>query len=375
MQGSGQALLNIVELLNDMEIDVYIVLPNARGVLYQIIRDRKINYFIVPVVPWIWPRLEITRDFILLPLRLSRLLLNSLFSYVKLLNITRKVNPSIIHTNVGVIHIGFYVAKRLKIPHVWHIREFQDLDFGWKPFPSSKFFLKLLQESNNYPIAITKEVYNHHMLNKNNNARVIYDGIFHVDAIPRIINQKEKYFLFVGHLSEGKGIKDAVLAFISIATKYPDYQLWLAGKSSVFFENEIEKIILQKSYQDQIKYLGFRTDIYSLMSKATALIVSSRHEGFGFITAEAMFNGCLVIGKNTAGTKEQFDNGLKIHGSEIGLRFNTQTELSCILENLCINGHNDYQTLIHKAQETVVTLYSKKNNVDYIVKLYNEIII
>jgi glycosyltransferase involved in cell wall biosynthesis len=38
------------------------------------------------------------------------------------------------------------------------------------------------------------------------------------------------------------------------------------------------------------------------MAHATALIVSSYHEGFGFITVEAMFNGCLVIGNNKGGT-------------------------------------------------------------------------
>lgn len=42
-----------------------------------------------------------------------------------------------------------------------------------------------------------------------------------------------------------------------------------------------------------------------------ALIVPSPFEAFGLITAEAMFNKCLVIGRDTAGTKEQFDNGQK----------------------------------------------------------------
>lgn len=63
----------------------------------------------------------------------------------------------------------------------------------------------------------------------------------------------------------------------------------------------------------QVVFLGMRKDIYSLMKDAMALIVPSYWEGFGFITTEAMFNGCLVIGRNTSGTKEQFDNGLDRH--------------------------------------------------------------
>jgi len=47
-----------------------------------------------------------------------------------------------------------------------------------------------------------------------------------------------------------------------------------------------------------------RDDVYAIMSRATALIVPSHFEGFGRITAEAMFNGCLVAGYNSAGTRE-----------------------------------------------------------------------
>ena len=41
-----------------------------------------------------------------------------------------------------------------------------------------------------------------------------------------------------------------------------------------------------------------------------------------------MLNNCLVIERDTAGTKEQFNNGLKDTGEEIGLRFKTVEELT-----------------------------------------------
>lgn len=48
------------------------------------------------------------------------------------------------------------------------------------------------------------------------------------------------------------------------------------------------------------------------MNRATALIVPSPFEAFGLITAEAMFNKCLVIGKDTAGTKNNLTMVKKI---------------------------------------------------------------
>lgn len=50
---------------------------------------------------------------------------------VKLL---KKENIDIVHSNSSVIRIGPSLAKKLHAKHVWHIREFIDLDLNRKPF-------------------------------------------------------------------------------------------------------------------------------------------------------------------------------------------------------------------------------------------------
>ena len=77
-------------------------------------------------------------------------------------DVIKKFNPDIIHTNVSPITIGYRVAKELKIPHVWHIREYLDKDFKIKPFPSMNSLKNKLK--NSYSIAITKDVKNHFAL-------------------------------------------------------------------------------------------------------------------------------------------------------------------------------------------------------------------
>lgn len=64
------------------------------------------------------------------------------------------------------------------------------------------------------------------------------------------------------------------------------------------------------------------------MAEASAIIISSQSEGFGRVMAEAMYNGCLVDGKNAAGIKEQFDNGLQFCDQEIGIRYSDYGDLS-----------------------------------------------
>jgi L-malate glycosyltransferase len=375
MQGSGKALLNIMSQMIFNGVDIFLVLPKEEGTLYEKVIEQKINHSVQPLVFWIWPRIKTIRDFILLPYRLVKLLHLSLSSYKGLISITQEFQPDIIHTNVGVIHIGHFVSKRLKIPHVWHIREYQDLFFGWKPFPSENRFLSLLRKPNNYPIAITQGVFNHHKLNSNSNSKVIYDGVFDTTNIPEIKLNKKKYFLFVGLVSEGKGTKEAIAAFLQLAGTYPEIELWIAGGGDEKYINSLKQIIHEANCYDRIMFLGHRTDVNELMSDATAMIVSSKFEGFGFITAEAMFNGCLVIGRNAAGTKEQFDNGLIMQGQEIGLRYDTMQELSNAMRRICNEGVDKYFPMMKRAQESAVSLYSSQLNTDNIYKLYRKTLV
>ncbi|MGD9493692.1 MAG: glycosyltransferase family 4 protein [Bacteroidales bacterium] len=374
MHGSGRALFNMVKQFSLLGIEATVVMPFAHGKLFDELAHENVNIAIQPVVSWIWPQLKSLRDCLLFPYRFSRLMYKSVRFYCKLLFLVKKLSPDLIHTNVGTVHIGSYIAKKCGIKHIWHIREYQDLYFGWYPFPSKRKFHKLLLQDNNYPIAITKGVYEHYNMQSNKNAIIIYDGVFDVDIVPLINYQKKKYFLFVGLISEGKGTIEAINAFLSVSSKYPECELHIAGGGNESYINDLKAICRKKNCEKQVVFLGHRIDVYELMSNALALIVSSRFEGFGFITAEAMYNGCLVVGKNTAGTKEQFDNGLKMHGKQIGIRYSDQSDLSGVLADLCANGISHYHETIKMAQETVINLYSSEKNASEIIELYRKVV-
>ena len=124
------------------------------------------------------------------------------------------------------------------------------------------------------------------------------------------------------------------------------------------------------SISKYIKLLGIRKDILEFYSHAKAFIVPSLSEGFGFITAEAMFSGCLVIGNNTAGTKEQFDNGKEITGEEIALRYSTQEQLIQHLIDVTNNPSLEYEAMILRGQAVAKQLYSIEENANKIHKFY-----
>ncbi len=372
MEGAGNALVNIINQFNPDDYEVFISLRDRDGKLIESIKSLKVSYEVIPAVFWHWPMIDKISDMVNFPYNLLRIIVREIRFYRALLAVAKRFKPDIIHTNVGVVNAGYYVAKTLNIPHVWHLREYQDLDFGRSLIPNKSSFIKLLHHPNNYPIAITQGVFEHFKL-ENSNAKVVYDGVFNLNKIPKIKTNKDKYFLFVGNLTENKGASEVVSAFLKIVELYPEYELWLAGKDR---KNTylIKNMVNLSGFKDNVRFLGFRTDVYELMSKAQALIVASKFEGFGFITAEAMFNGCLVIGKNTAGTKEQLDNGLEMHGVEIGIRYNKESELVEKIQNICQEGIAPHINKLELAQKTVVQLYSAEQNVEKITSVYRQAI-
>lgn len=363
--GSNTALLNIVNGLADRGVYPLVVM-GSKGKMCAELEMCNINYQIIKHYISIYPPLRSIRDALLYIPRFLRTIWFNYRALKRLTYIVKEFKPDIIHTNVSVIQIGYNVAKKLNIPHVWHIREYQDLKFGWRPFPSKRKFISKLQCNNGFPIAITHGIFNHY--NLQNNACVIYDGVMQKSQT-QFIAEKEKYFLFVGRLQDAKGIRMLVEAFIEFCKYNADYEIQIAGDGATSYLKELHQMVKDAKISERVRFLGFRTVVYDLMANATALIVPSRYEGFGFITVEAMFNGCLVIGDNSGGTKEILEK------EKLGILYSGQDELVGAMKMVVSNGIESYYPMIKRAQERAVELYSQEQNATAIFNLYQKILI
>lgn len=362
--GSNKALLNILDEIIHKNICVYVVTGFENGICNEL-EIRNIQYYVIPHSFSVYPGLNSFRDWIVFLPRLIRDLIVNYKAEKKLEALLKDIKPEIVHTNIGPDHIGFNVAKKLRIPHVWHIREYQDLYFNMHPLFSKSGFIRKLQSKGNYPIAITNGISKHYSMIEN--SRVISDGVMKANKF-RFDPRKEKYFLFVGRIEEEKGVGVLINAYIEFCKTYPDFDLFLAGDVLSDYRLELNKIINEAKILEKVHFLGFRSDVYDLMEKATALIVPSRFEGFGFITVEAMFNGCLVIGNDSGGTREILKE------ENLGILYLSQDELVKSMKTIVSNGIESYFPLIKKAQQYAVSLYSKEKSAEEIYDFYQEIL-
>ena len=373
MGGDSVALINILKNLVENHVTPLVTCP-AIGPFSDSLKRMNIENVVIDNPLEIYPHIYSWKSYVKYPYSLFRLILKRHFAYKKLCSCIEKFKPDIIHTNVGPIHIGYLAAIKYGIPHVWHIREYQKEDFGMHPFPSMSVYKKRIHDKNNHCICITKKIFEHFKLTPAKD-KVIYDGVIDKQNVPSFNKNKKPYILFAGRLEDAKGIKELLYAYNQYALNDGKYDLYIAGRGTSKYKNECIDII-NSTIKKRICFLGecTREKVYNLMYDASVFVVPSRNEGFGFITVEAMFNGTVVIGKDTGGTKEQFDNGKQLLGKEIAFRYDGLKDLVSLLFKCQNLPDNIYEDLVAKSQQVVCKLYDIENQANSIHTFYHSIL-
>lgn len=293
-------------------------------------------------------------------------LLNLIFKFISFIEmsfIVLWIKPSIIHTNVGIIHEGFLVSKLFRIPHIWHLREYQDLDFDWNIFPFKSFFCKELDKS--IVIAISEGIAEHFLLR--NNFSVIYNPIF--ENIPEsLMNKKENYFLVSNRISEEKGIEDILEAFSLFKKRDEKYILKIAGTGKDDYIIYLKERCKELGIDTAVEFLGHINEINVMQRSAVALIVGSYFEGFGRMSAEAILNNTLVIGRNSGGTKEI------ITKTQGGFLFSNVEEMAnSMFDVVHLIDDKEYENYITSANLRARQLFDYDESINKIINIYEGI--
>ena len=124
---------------------------------------------------------------------------------------------ALVHTNVSVVDVGERVAKRLGVPHIYHIREYGDSDFHLHYYPSFKAFHRRLAQS--YTLCITRAIQRHHLQSGNSKSLVVYNGITMAEEKEQKELPAMPYFLYAGRIEEAKGLMDLAIAYAQFVEK------------------------------------------------------------------------------------------------------------------------------------------------------------
>lgn len=372
--GATVAFKNMLQGLMSLGIKPVVALPDKKGI-YKKLKEQGIPTICCPNYRLsTYPTLQGTKNKMLFLPRLVIRLILAQHAIHRIVREARALQIDLVHTNTSALSIGFHVAKLLGVPHIYHIREYAD-KIGLHIIPSQNTLVSQLNDQRSYAICISHDLQNYYHLS-NNNAIVSYDGCcYHPTSLPN--KKREPFFLFVGRVQQAKGIDMLLDAYATYhALSKAPYKIQIAGNIADHrYFLHMSAFIHTHGLENDIHFLGQRSDIDQLMQRASAIILASPYEGFGLTFMEAARNGCLAIGRNTTGVKEQMDNGKKLTGADIALPFLSVSELASAMLQVDKNGINYYDGYIKRAFQVVCNdLYDKRRNTQLVFDFYHNII-
>lgn len=105
------------------------------------------------------------------------------------------------------------------------------------------------------------------------------------------------YFLYVGEYGPHKGFREAARVMAELAERGLPHRLLVAGRVAPSRRAAVESELSAGGAKGRrrIEVLGWVPELLPLYRGATALVVTSRHEGFGLPAVEAMATGTPVV--------------------------------------------------------------------------------
>lgn len=272
------------------------------------------------------------------------------------------VHIDVVHSNTTLSTVGINLAKVLNAKHVWHVREYLPMMtnniYGGKD--------QLIRKINfaDARIFVSKQLMLRWGIDKTHSF-IIFNAIRDEKEMKSPLN-KEKYILFCSaNIYSFKRPEIAIRAFAKSGVKSLGYKLRMVGECEEPQKQELIGLAESLKCADVIEWVGLTDNVRPHFEHAAAFLMCSDFEGLGRVTAEAMFYGCPVLGRNLGGTKDLIIDGYN------GYLFDTEQECAELIKKVVSEDNTEIianaQTFVRN--ELTEEVYEKK-----IMSLYKSIL-
>lgn len=344
--GAVRSLLDLIDGLLHKGVECYVIIP-APGPIEDELKKMGVEYSVVPVGMWVSSGNSFWKAML-------QACLNTLMSLTSLA-IAKKAwawRADVIYTNSIVTPVGALAAKLLRKPHIWHIREFCKEDYNLSFNLGMKRTMKLVNSLSSHVIAISeaiKDKYAEYLPEQK--IRVIYNPVafkeeFLKPATGLSTKKREEFIVTIlGLLHDGKGQIDAVRAIGELIKLNIKVRLRIIGDGDKGYIKRLKEEVAKARIEAHVEFLGYLDNPTWLVNEADAILVCSRCEAFGRVTAEAMLAKKPVIGARSGATKEliqEHSNGLLYEPGnyrELAEKIQYLMDNRKVVEIMGLNGH------------------------------------
>ena len=278
----------------------------------------------------------------------------------------------LVHINTSYSYVGALAAQRAGVPCVWHLREFLEEDQGntlWNRAIGNH----IINQADRV-VAISNALYQKYSAYiDNERLRKIYNGIdssrFYFPE-KRILQSDTLVFTMVGAIYPAKGQLEFANACVRLyQSGFHDFRIQFLGIGEEDTIRQLKEILASGGIDDQAELLGYRENVQDYLQNTDISFSCAVSEAFGRTTVEAMMSGCLVIGANTAGTKELIQDGVTGYLYQQG----DPADLCHVIQK-AIRDPARSQQIASAGRQYMFENMSAETNADNIYKLYQELL-
>ena len=361
LYGASKIFLQLIDLLTKNGFDVHIIIPE-KGMLddFLIKKDIKIEYF----------ELGVLRKKYLNPLGLINRAAANVKAIAFLSDYIKDHSIDLVYTNTSTILCGGIAAKRTGVPSLFHIHE---IPTGNKLYE----FLsgKIINWYSSKVLTVSNSV-KQHWLKYIDDKKItrIYNGIIlrESDSIIKLERDQDDFVITsVARIIPYKGHSYLIDIANKLIKKSSKFKFLIVGdtlSSYVSYEKSVKQKVKDLGLENQIKFLGFRNDISSILKQSDLFIHPAiAPDPLPTVLFESLHNDLPSVATNLGGAIEILDNG----NNGLLIPYNDPKKAANLINEYCSNNKLQKKHLENSKKNFKINFSSESFNKNILKEVNN----
>ncbi len=361
LYGASKIFLQLIDLLTKNGFDVHIIIPE-KGMLddFLIKKDIKIEYL----------ELGVLRKKYLNPLGLINRLVTNIKAIAFLSKYIKDHSIDLVYTNTSTILSGGIAAKKNGVPSLFHIHE---IPTGNKLYE----FLsgKIINWYSSKVLTVSNSV-KKHWLKYIDDKKIerIYNGIIFnkTDSLIKLERDQDDFVITsVARLIPYKGHKYLIDIADELIKKSTKFKFLIVGdtlSSYVSYEKSVKQKVKDLGLEHQIKFLGFREDVSSILKQSDLFIHPAiAPDPLPTVLFESLHNDLPSVATNLGGAIEILDNG----NNGLLIPYNDPKKAADLINEYCANTKLQKKHLENSKKNFKINFSSESFNKNILKEVNN----
>jgi glycosyltransferase involved in cell wall biosynthesis len=361
LYGASKIFLQLIDLFISKDFNVHVILP-VMGKLDDFLNKKELTVS--------YHELGVLRKKYLTPLGI----INRLFTNTKaikfLSNYIKTHSIDLVYTNTSTILCGGIAAKKNVTPSLFHIHEIPTGNKFYEFFSG-----KIINRISNKVLTVSNSVKSHWLKNINEHKiERVYNGIEYkkMDSIIKLEKDQGDFVITsVARLIPYKGHMYLIDVANELIKKSSKFKFLIVGDtlpSYLSYEKSVKQKVKDLGLEYQIKFLGFREDVSSILKQSDLFIHTAiAPDPLPTVLFESLHNDLPTVATNLGGAIEILDNG----NNGLLIPYNDPKKAADLIIEYCSNINLQKKHIENSKKNFIINFSSESFNKNILKEVNN----